>query len=122
LSSSFSTRITDIAQIPDWYDVNATNFIEYLQDFHDTFQRPIWVTEWACQNFNDEDEQCSYDDIRTFLNTTQSFMDATDWVERYSWFGAFRELQGVNPVRITWSKRTPLEVWLTWALLRPTDL
>jgi hypothetical protein len=122
LSSSLSTRITHVAHIPDWYDVNATNFIEYLQDFHDTFQRPIWVTEWACQNFNDEDEQCSYDDIRTFLNTTQSFMDATDWVERYSWFGAFRELQGVNPVRNTWSKRIPLEVWLTWALLRPTDL
>lgn len=32
-----------------WYDINSTAFIQYLQDFHDTFQRPIWVTEWACQ-------------------------------------------------------------------------
>ena len=32
-----------------WYAVNSTEFIRYLQDFHDTFQRPIWVTEWACQ-------------------------------------------------------------------------
>lgn len=32
-----------------WYGTNSTQFIEYLQDFHNTFQRPIWVTEWACQ-------------------------------------------------------------------------
>lgn len=32
-----------------WYDINSTAFIGYLNDFHDTFQRPIWVTEWACQ-------------------------------------------------------------------------
>lgn len=32
-----------------WYAINSTEFIGYLQDFHRTFQRPIWVTEWACQ-------------------------------------------------------------------------
>lgn len=31
-----------------WYGVNSTAFIEYLVDFHNAFQRPIWVTEWAC--------------------------------------------------------------------------
>lgn len=81
-----------------WYDVNATQFIAYLEDFHSTFQHPIWVTEWACQNFNGG-EQCSPDEVREFMNVTQSFMDATDWVERYAWFGAFTDLQGVNEVR-----------------------
>ena len=33
----------------DYYDVNATQFQLYLEDFHDTFQLPIWVTEWADQ-------------------------------------------------------------------------
>lgn len=33
----------------DWYDINATQFQLYLEDFHDTFNLPIWVTEWACQ-------------------------------------------------------------------------
>jgi len=32
-----------------WYGINSTQFVGYLQDFHSTFQRPIWVTEWACQ-------------------------------------------------------------------------
>lgn len=32
-----------------WYDINSTAFTAYLEDFHETFQRPLWVTEWACQ-------------------------------------------------------------------------
>ena len=32
----------------DWYGTNASTFQAYLEDFHDTFQLPIWVTEWAC--------------------------------------------------------------------------
>ena len=32
------------------------------------------------------------------MNATQSFMDGTEWVERYSWFGAMREMQDVNEV------------------------
>ncbi|KAK7045617.1 hypothetical protein VNI00_007450 [Paramarasmius palmivorus] len=81
-----------------YYDVNATDFIRFVTDYHNTFQRPIWVTEWACQNFNpgQDHNQCSYDDVVLFLNKTQSFMDETEWVERYSWFGALYDLQGVN--------------------------
>jgi len=79
-----------------WYDINSTAFINYLEDFHNTFQRPLWVTEWACQNFNDANEQCSQQDIVDFMNATESFMDSTDWVERYAWFGAMIDMSGVN--------------------------
>ena len=83
------------ANLPDYYDVNATDFQRYVQQYHDTFNKPIWVTEWACQNFNGG-PQCSYQEIQDFMNQTQTFMDATDYVERYAWFGAFKDLQGVN--------------------------
>ena len=33
------------------------------------------------------------------MNATQQFMDDTDWVERYAWFGAMEDMQGVNAVR-----------------------
>ncbi|KAI0824605.1 glycosyl hydrolase catalytic core-domain-containing protein [Trametes gibbosa] len=79
-----------------WYDTNSTAFMGYLQDYHDTFQKPLWVTEWACQNFNQPDQQCSLQDIVNFMNATQKFMDDTDWIERYAWFGAMENLQGVN--------------------------
>ncbi|KAF4567414.1 hypothetical protein EYR40_006413 [Pleurotus pulmonarius] len=79
-----------------WYGTNATQFINYVVDFHDTFQRPIWVTEWACQNFADLRQQCSYDEVMQFLKITQGFMDDVDFVERYAWFGAMKEMQDVN--------------------------
>ncbi|CAE6446936.1 unnamed protein product [Rhizoctonia solani] len=70
-----------------YYDVNATDFIRHINEYHNAFQRPIWVTEWACQNFNNG-PQCSYNQIVRFLDETQTYMDKTDWVERYAWFGA----------------------------------
>lgn len=106
-----------------YYDINSTAFMEYLEDFHNTFQRPIWVTEWACQvrmpspmntltlfvltfcllfllqNYNNPNEQCSSQDIVNFMNATQQFMDSTNWVERYAWFGVMENMQGVNEVR-----------------------
>jgi hypothetical protein len=81
----------------DWYDVNATAFQAYLELFYTTFQRPLWVTEWACQNYNDANAQCSASDIVWFLNQTQEFMDQSPYVERYAWFGAMENLYGVNP-------------------------
>lgn len=79
-----------------WYFVNSTLFKSYLIDFHDTFMRPLWVTEWACQNYNDVNAQCSQADVYSFMAETQSFMDSTEWVERYAWFGAMENLLGIN--------------------------
>ena len=50
------------------------------------------------QNFNNADEQCSQQDVVDFMNATQQFMDTTDWLERYGWFGAMEDMQGVNTV------------------------
>lgn len=81
-----------------WYDINSTAFMEYLQDFHDTFQRPLWVTTLRGvyiqddKNFNQAVNQCSIQDVVNFMNATQEFMDNTEWVERYAWFGAFENL------------------------------
>jgi hypothetical protein len=88
----------------DWYATNATEFISYLVDFHTTFMRPLWVTEWACQDFINLSPaaQCSQADVSTFMNVTQQFMDSTEWVERYAWFGAMENLQGVNEVLSVW--------------------
>jgi hypothetical protein len=49
-------------------------------------------------NFVDLTEQCSADETSTFLNTTQSFLDKAEFVERYSWFGAMKGANELNPV------------------------
>jgi hypothetical protein len=79
---------------------------------HDTFQKPIWVTEWACHDFSTEFVRtCSAEDVKIYLNTTQSWMDSLDWIERYAWFGAMKDMRNVNPVRIVHSSW--VSPWLT---------
>ena len=80
-----------------WYGTDPDAFIAHLWDYYFAFNRTIWVTEWACHNFVNGREQCGEDEVYTFMNKTQSFMDETEWVERYAWFGAMTDLQGVNP-------------------------
>ena len=42
------------------------------------------------------DNQCSLTEVKEFLRETQTFMDSTQWVERYAWYGVKRDLNGVN--------------------------
>ncbi|KAK6971874.1 glycoside hydrolase family 128 protein [Favolaschia claudopus] len=75
-----------------WYGTNATAFKEFLVDYHTA------VTEWACQNMAGPDDQCSMSDVSSFMQETQGFMDNTDWIERYAWYGSKTPdaMHGVN--------------------------
>jgi hypothetical protein len=80
-----------------YYHNNATDFIRYVTDFYETFQKPIWVTEWACQDFTGKNQQCNQQHVIDYMNVTQTWMETTDWIERYSWFGALVD----NPITAT---------------------
>ncbi|KAK7015637.1 hypothetical protein R3P38DRAFT_2543365 [Favolaschia claudopus] len=81
-----------------WYGTNATAFKEFLVDYHSRFNMNIWVTEWACQNMAGPGDQCSMSDVFRFMQETQAFMDNTDWIERYAWYGSKTPdaMHGVN--------------------------
>jgi len=53
--------------------------INYITDFHNTFNMSIWVTEWACQDFTSANQQCSAAQVKEYMNITQSFMEKTEW-------------------------------------------
>ncbi|CAE7168433.1 unnamed protein product [Rhizoctonia solani] len=74
-----------------WYGVNTTKFTTYLEDIYATFpDKPIWLTEFACHNFQAGGPQCTYVDTVSFMNTTQAWLDQQDWIHRYAWFGAMK--------------------------------
>ncbi|KAH9484871.1 Alkali-sensitive linkage protein 1 [Psilocybe cubensis] len=87
-----------------WYGTDASQFITYLEDFNATFGKPLWVTEWACQNYVDLSAQCSFNDVEEFLNITQTYMNQADFVERYVWSdeGFARTQQGQCINRRQW--------------------
>ncbi|THH17619.1 hypothetical protein EW146_g3219 [Bondarzewia mesenterica] len=78
-----------------WYDVKAADFITYVELWHTTFNKPIMVTEYACQNFNGG-AQCTQDEIFSFMATVNGWMDGTDYVKAYFPFGVMRDMSGVN--------------------------
>jgi len=79
-----------------FYGTDPQQMISYMQDMHSTFQKPIWPTEFACQNFGGG-AQCSTAQVFDFMKTVKSFMDNTDWVAHYFAFGALSDMGNVNP-------------------------
>lgn len=80
-----------------WYGTKYQDFIDYVTDFHQTFGYPVWITEFACQDFSGG-TQCSYDEAFTFMREVTSWMDKTPFVVAYFAFGAMHDMGNVNPV------------------------
>lgn len=90
-------RLLTIDSALDTYNVNASRFIVEVEELYATYQKPIWVTEWACHDHIEDKPQCSMDDMIVYMNVTQQFLDETEYVERYAWFGV---PSIINPVRL----------------------
>ncbi|KAF8520104.1 hypothetical protein JB92DRAFT_1926486 [Gautieria morchelliformis] len=78
-----------------WYDISGDALIAYLNDLHDTFGLPMWLTEFACQNFNGG-AQCSSGDVWGFQAQVTAFMESADYMLMFMPFGAMQDMQGVN--------------------------
>ncbi|KAF9474707.1 glycoside hydrolase [Pholiota conissans] len=79
-----------------WYGTNVTLFQKHVEDYYTTFQKPLWVTEWACEDYVHPENICTLQDIITFMNAMQTFLDGAGFVERYAWFGAQKNLTMVD--------------------------
>ncbi|KAF1941613.1 hypothetical protein EJ02DRAFT_194957 [Clathrospora elynae] len=53
----------------------ADDFKNYLQKFHDTFGKPVWVTEFGVTSGNAD----------TFLKQVLPWLDSQSWIERYAY-------------------------------------
>jgi len=78
-----------------WYGTTVDDFTTYVTLWHTTYNMNVWITEFACQNFVNLDQQC--DDIPGFMSQAVSWLDSQDWVEHHAWFGMMRNMQNVNP-------------------------
>jgi len=78
-----------------YYDVSSDGFINYMKQWYNEFNIPIWVTEFACENYNGG-AQCSESEVYDFYTNSINFMESTEWVDQYFPFGAMHQMQGVN--------------------------
>lgn len=78
-----------------YYDVSTSNFKKYVTKWYKEFQKPIWVTEYACQNFNGG-PQCSKGHAQQFHEEMALWFDNQSYVQAYAPFGIMMNMQGVS--------------------------
>ncbi|WP_110669790.1 glycosyl hydrolase [Salinicola halophilus] len=61
---------------PEW-------FTPYIEQFHERYAKPIWVTEW---NQSSDGGSTTRESQMDFLAETVRWMEGQDYIERYAWF------------------------------------
>ncbi|KAH7889220.1 glycosyl hydrolase catalytic core-domain-containing protein [Phlebopus sp. FC_14] len=79
-----------------FYGTDPKALISHATTLHDAYNKPIWITEFADQNFSGAGGQASMDEIYAFQPVVTRFVDETPWVEAAFPFGVMYDLQGVN--------------------------
>lgn len=80
-----------------WYDVSIDAFKKYVENWYNTFKKPVWITEFACQNFNGG-AQCSKSEADQMMKEMSDWFMKQDYVVGFSPFGVMQNLQGVSEV------------------------
>jgi Glycosyl hydrolase catalytic core len=74
-----------------YYGTDVEHFKAYIREAHELFKKPIWLTEFACTNWN---PACpvAEDQALAFMREALKFLDEQVYVERYAWFGAMEDV------------------------------
>ncbi|WWC61000.1 uncharacterized protein I303_103577 [Kwoniella dejecticola CBS 10117] len=78
-----------------YYDTNVQRFQEYVTNYHNAVGGNLWVTEYACQDYNGG-AQCSDQDTWNFHTQMAGWFESQSYIERFSPFGVMKDMQGVN--------------------------
>ena len=86
--ADFMNRVSDAP--PDflglhYYGTDGNACIQYLQDMHSKYPQPIIVSEIASTDRN-------VGSVYNFTAQLANFMDNTDWIFEYAFFGCMRQL------------------------------
>ncbi|KAL1407101.1 hypothetical protein Q8F55_006515 [Vanrija albida] len=81
------------------YTTTFDDFRRQVENYHDTFKLPIIVTEFAMTSFDPNvPPPQSMQQVHDFMGQTTAWLDATDWIERFAWFGAVRNAYNLHGV------------------------
>ena len=81
-------RIDSIA-VHNYPGPSSTGFLNMLHRVHDTYRRPIWVTEFAVADWqakNNTANRFSVAQTAEFMEDVCTEMDKIPWIKGYAWF------------------------------------
>lgn len=68
-----------------WYGPRFGDMRVFLEMMHGRYGLPVWVNEFACSTMGDG--EASQAEVEAFLGEALPWLDGTEWVERYAYFG-----------------------------------
>ncbi|WP_342236929.1 glycosyl hydrolase [Inquilinus sp. OTU3971] len=93
----FSARMVEQGKDYDfvavhWYGApSAKSFLRKIDDIHETYGKPIWITEFAVSDWAARDgrrNRYSTEATERFMTTVLPELERRPYVERYAWMGA----------------------------------
>jgi hypothetical protein len=103
-----------------WYGgPNAARFLQYIDDIHRAYQRPVWITEFAPADWGANDEgktnRYSVEQVQDFMRTVLPELERRPWVERYAWFSNEKPKERLRTSRLFNLDGTPTELGRMYA-------
>ena len=74
-----------------WYGTQFEQLASFLGDMHSTFQKPLWLTEFAYATMR-TDAPAEVGLVEAFMRQAIPFLDQCDFVEKYAYFGAMKSV------------------------------
>jgi hypothetical protein len=74
-----------------YYGPDVNQFKQHVSEVYQIFKKPIWITEFACTNWNSI-APMKHEEVLNFMREALKFLDGKSFVERYSWFGAMEDV------------------------------
>lgn len=114
----FKSKCSDVYEKIDadslhFYGTDPQKAIQYFQEWHNTFQKPIFITETACMNY-DGSQTPNQSQANNFVKEVNQFAQKTDWIKGIAFYGIMKQLN-INAVnRLASSGGSPTSLFETW--------
>lgn len=79
-----------------WYDTTFEKFKTYVELWHNTFGKDVFITEFGVQNFNGGSQPTS-GEVFSFMQQAIPWMNSQEWIKGYFPFGFILPPTGINP-------------------------
>jgi len=79
-----------------YYGTDIEEFKTYLEYWNNEFHLPVYLTEYADQDFNGG-AQANEGEVWAFMEAATQYINANDWIHAHCWFGAMMDMNNVNP-------------------------
>lgn len=81
----------DFVTVHSYGGTNAEAFLKKLEEVYDLFNKPIWITEFGCGDWEantPEENRHSTEAVLGFMQAVLPELEELDYVHRYAWFPA----------------------------------